>query len=121
MNAMDKETQAELDRLEREIWLENKDLTEIMADDVLKDLDALLNECAADHPEEKESVLETMVPLEVAFQNTAEEKEERPDDTEEETDDEHKKDGLTIGLLITASTLCIGIIGVMIYWLENFL
>jgi hypothetical protein len=32
-----------------------------------------------------------------------------------------RRDGLTIGLMITACFLCLGIIGVMIYWLEMFL
>ncbi|MBE6960574.1 MAG: hypothetical protein E7448_07645 [Ruminococcaceae bacterium] len=134
MDAMDKETQAELDRLEREIWLDNKDLTEIMADDVLKDLDALLSEETVDQPAEEEAVPEKMAPLEIVRETTAVESAEAEkenteevaaddteDKTEEETTDEDKKDGLTIGLLITASALCIGIIGVMIYWLETFL
>ena len=42
--------------------------------------------------------------------------EEEPEDQEPESND-----NLTIGLLITASVLCVAIIGVMIYWLENFL
>ena len=44
---MDKETQAQMDRLEQEIWNEEKDLADILADDVLKDLDELLEEAAA--------------------------------------------------------------------------
>ena len=45
---MEKDIQAELDRLEREIWGEDKDLSDILADDVLSDVDALLAQEAAE-------------------------------------------------------------------------
>ena len=106
---MDKDTQAELDRLEREIWREDKDLTEILEDDVLKDLDEILAQEAAEQAAQKP--VSTFVP------------DEEEDDEEEYEDEEEEgnKDGLTIGLLITACALCVAVIGVMIYWLENFL
>ena len=120
MDAMDKETQAELDRLEREIWNEDIDLTDIMADDVLKDLDALLaqetKEQADQQPEVKEAAPAKPEQKNMEVYDDFEDEDEDADLSEEEN-----KDGLTIGLLITASTLCVGIIGVMIYWLENFL
>ena len=106
---MDKDTQAELDRLEREIWREDKDLTEILEDDVLKDLDEILAQEAAEQAAQKP--VSTFVPDE-------EEDEEEEDEAEEEEDN---KDRLTIGLLIAANALCVALIGVMIYWLENFL
>lgn len=107
---MDKDTQAELDRLEREIWREDKDLSDILADDVLKDLDEILEQEAAEKAANQPAAPEHI------------EDEEDYDDYEDEEDyPDEKKDGLTIGLLITASALCVGIIGVMIYWLENFL
>ena len=34
---------------------------------------------------------------------------------------EKKEDKLLIGLMITASCLCLGIIGVLIYWLVAYL
>ena len=120
MDAMDKETQAELDRLEREIWSEEIDLTEIMADDVLKDLDALLAQEAAEQVAQQPEVREA-APVK-AEKNHIEVYDDFEDDEEDDyLPDEESKDGLTIGLLITASALCVGIIGVMIYWLENFL
>lgn len=110
---MDKETQEQLDRLEREIWGEDKDLSDILADDVLSDVDALLAQEAAEKaaleptPQQSAPVVE---------EEDEEEEEEKPEDQEPESND-----NLTIGLLITASVLCVAIIGVMIYWLENFL
>ena len=109
---MDKDTQAELDRLEREIWSEDKDLTDILADDVLKDLDEILEQESVQE-ERQEPAAPTFVPEEDEDEDVYE------DDEDEEQADSN--DGLTIGLLITASALCVGIIGVLIYWLENFL
>ena len=120
---MDKETQAQMDRLEQEIWNEEKDLADILADDVLKDLDALLDEAAAQsdaqQPKEEPVVTET----------GTEERINAFDDYEDDEDYEdyevnhyrEREERLTIGLLITSCVLCMGIIGVMIYWLETFL
>ena len=109
---MDKETQEQLDRLEREIWGEDKDLSDILADDVLSDVDALLAEEAAEK-----------AALEPTPQQSAPVAEEEDEEEEEDQEDQEPEsnDNLTIGLLITASVLCVAIIGVMIYWLENFL
>ena len=110
---MDKETQAELDRLEKEIWGKDKDLTEIINDDVLKDLEALLGEeAAAPEPVKPASKKQTI-----------EDGEEEMDDFEtfERHQRERASENLTIGLLITGILLCMGICGMMIYWLENFL
>ena len=117
---MDKETQAELDRLEREIWSEDKDLSDILADDVLKDLDAILGLDA------EEEISEQPVAGDAALANAAQETVYEYEDEDvygedEDDSDEERKDGLTVGLMITACALCVGIIGVMIYWLENFL
>ena len=125
MDAMDKETQAELDRLEREIWRGNKDLSDILADDVLKDLDAILGqetvEEAAGQTAAEEAALQEAA-KEIFGSNDQEGNGgEEDEDADEDQSDEVNKDGLTVGLLITASALCVGIIGVMIYWLENFL
>ena len=113
---MDKETQAKLDSLEREIWRDDKDLTDILNDDVLKDVNELL--------QQEEEKKQAQKPAPEAPQPEEEEPETEVDedeDDEEEEDELSGKDRLTIALLITASVLCIGIIGVMIYWLENFL
>jgi hypothetical protein len=107
---MDKDTQEELDRLEREIWREDKDLSDILADDVLKDLDEILEKEAAEKAAQKPPV-----------QEFVDDEEDEDDEDDEEDEPGESKDGLTIGLLITASALCVAIIGVMIYWLENFL
>ena len=101
---MDKETQEQLDRLEREIWGEDQDLSDIIADDVLSDVDALLAQENAKNPPK-----------------TPPQQDEDDEDEEDEYEETDDHDGLTIGLLLTASALCVGIIGVMIYWLENFL
>ena len=120
---MDKETQAQMDRLEQEIWNEEKDLADILADDVLKDLDELLEEAAAqsDSQQPREEP--------VAPEAKTEERLNAFDDYEDDEDYEdyevnhykEREDRLTIGLLITSCVLCMGIIGVMIYWLETFL
>ena len=110
---MDKDTQAELDRLEREIWSDNKDLTDIMEDDVLTELDEIL--------EQEPAPAEDQTPAAPTFVPEEDDEDEDLYEDEEDFQDEGGKDGLTIGLLITASALCVGIIGVLIYWLENFL
>ena len=38
-----------------------------------------------------------------------------------EVEPEKKNDKLIIGLMITASVLCLGIIGILVYWLNAFL
>jgi hypothetical protein len=111
---MDKETQEKLDSLEREIWREDKDLSDILNDDVLKDVNELLQQ-----EEQKKAAQQPEEP-----QPAADESDDEDEDNEDEDEEENEmtgKDRLTIALLITASVLCIGIIGVMIYWLENFL
>jgi hypothetical protein len=105
------EKQRTLDRLEREIWGEDKDLSDILADDVLSDVDALLAQEAAE-----KAALEPTPQQSAPVVEEEDEEEEEPEDQEPESND-----NLTIGLLITASVLCVAIIGVMIYWLENFL
>ena len=114
---MDKELQEQLERLEREIWGEDKDLSDILADDVLSDVDALLAQDAAER-----AAREPEVP-QPAPEPAPQEPEEEEDEDEEDDDPDvdPAKENLTLALLIIASVLCMGVMGVMIYWLETFL
>lgn len=47
--------------------------------------------------------------------------EERSPEINENEETHRKNDKLTIGLLLTVCFLCLGLIGVMIYWLETYL
>ena len=122
---MDRETQAEMDRLEREIWSEDKDLSDILADDVLKELEDLLGQ--QDEEEEVQPYMEAFVhPNAKAapaprIQDDYEEEEEYEYHHYRHEDHAESNDKLIVGLLIAANALCVSLIGIMIYWLETLL
>ena len=122
---MDKETQAEMDRLEREIWSEDKDLSDILADDVLKELEDILGQQAEE--DEVQPQMEAFVhPNAKAMsrpqvQEEYEEEEEDEDDGYRQDDNAGSNEKLIVGLLIAANALCVSLIGIMIYWLETLL
>ena len=95
------DTRKELERLERELLAEEEigEIPELALDD-LEEPVAYSND-SNDYSEELQEFAET--------------------GGEEATGKEKKNDKAIIGLMITASVLCLGIIGVLIYWLEVFL
>ena len=44
----------------------------------------------------------------------------RTEQRKNQIEEKRRKDQILMALMITASVLCLGIIGVMIYWLEHF-
>ena len=114
---------------EKKEWelLEKELLTYDLSDDedLLADISALLQD---DHPAEgtQSNVLADDPVLPELEQALAEEKEDplqarRAERRKKDAAAKERDDKWVIGLLITACFLCVGIIGVLIYWLENFL
>ncbi len=108
---MDKDTQQELERLEKEL-LTSEELSEdaLISDD---DLVAIFDDLA-DPVDDNRVYAQTFSDYDEELDAFAENGGELP----------QKRvfgDKLTIGLMLTASALCLGIIGVLIYWMEAFL
>jgi len=116
-----KDTQEELDRLEQELLEEelqpeeDVDLDELL----LREVIAEFSEPAFEDPDTIREPEEGMVYSNYAndygeeLQNLAE--------TGEVEENKKKNDKVIIGLMITASLLCAGIIGILLYWLNAFL
>lgn len=116
-----KDTQEELDRLEQELLADEPQPGE---EDI--DLDeALLTEVLSEYAEpafdDPDKIHEPAEPQ--AYSNYANDygKELEAFAETGETEPEKKGDKLMIGLMITASVLCAGIIGILLYWLNAFL
>ncbi len=107
---MENDTQKELERLESELLTEAEELTE---EDLLADLDleGIFDELA--EPVE--------VPEHAAYSNYPNDYSDELQDFAEPPEKQYFSDKLTIGLMLTACGLCLGIIGVMLYWLNTFL
>ena len=114
---MDKDTREELERLEQELLADLPETDELREEDLLADVD--LDEIFEDLAD----------PVEVSEENAysnfsnvySDELQEFADNGGEEPQKRYFGDKLTIGLMITVSALCLGIIGMLIYWLEAFL
>ena len=115
---MDKDTREELERLEKELLSEQPEADEISEDELLSELEleAIFAENAdpIDAPDD-----------DAVYSNYSN---DYSDDLQEFADnggEEPKKrvfgDKLTIGLMLTVCALCLGIIGVLIYWVGAFL
>lgn len=104
------DTRKELERLERELLAEEAPVEEEGIDGP-----------AFDDPEEIYDSEEPMVYCNYSNDYGKELQEFAETGGEEATGKEKKNDKAIIGLMITASVLCLGIIGVLIYWLEVFL
>ena len=111
-----KDTQKELDRLEQELLAE-----EPVEEETVKTDEELLEEIL----EELTEPADEQIPKEKdAYSNYANDYGEELKAFAEsgETEPEKKRnDKLLIGLMITASLLCAGIIGILVYWLRVLL
>ena len=115
-----KDTQEELDRLEQELLAEevqpeeDVDLDEALLTEVMEEF----SEPAFDDPDKIREPAGGVVYSNYA--NDYGEDLQRLADTGE-TEPKKKNDKVIIGLMITASVLCLGIIGILLYWLNTFL
>jgi len=110
-----KDTQKELDRLEQELLAE-----EPKTEETAKTDEELLEEIL----EELVEPADEQIPGEKdAYSNYANDYGEDLEAFARSGETEPKKgnDKLLIGLMITASLLCAGIIGILVYWLRVFL
>ena len=109
------DTNKELERLQRELLAEESDdLDELLADFLDEPTPAF------DDPEKIYEPEEPMVYCNYSNDYGKDLKEfaENGGDMKKK---KKKDDKVLIGLMITASVLCLGILGVLIYWLETFL
>lgn len=112
-----RDTQEELQRLENELLSDEMKENETPEEDLLDPefLKGVFTEPAFEDPDVIKDPEEPLVYRNFSndYGNGAE-PEAAPGDTK-------KADRIDMGLMITASCLCLGIIGVMIYWLTAFL
>ena len=114
---MDKDTREELERLEQELLADLPETDELSEEDLLADVDL------------EEVFAEVADPVEISGEDAysnfsgdySDELQEFADNGGEEPPKRYFGDKLTIGLMITVSALCLGIIGMLIYWLNAFL
>ena len=115
-----KDTQEELDRLEQELIAEETqqpediDLDEELLTEVIEEF----SQPAFEDPDKIREPAEGVVYSNYA--NDYGEDLQRLADTGE-TEPKKKNDKVIIGLMITASVLCLGIIAILLYWLNAFL
>ena len=121
-----KDTNKELDRLERELLADCKPVTDEEVDSILDD--ALLREILAEGKEpafaDPDKIREPAEPMTYCnYSNDYGRDISDPAENggEEKMAKKKKSDKVLIGLMITASALCLGIIGLLIYWLEAVL
>ena len=105
---MEKDTQKALEEFEEALQAEAKELTE---EDLLADLEGIFDELS-DPVEVDENAV---------YSNCPNDYEDDLQDFADQTEKRVFGNNLTIGLMLTACALCLGIIGVMIYWLNHFL
>ena len=115
---MKDDTREELERLEKEL-LEQEPVQE--EEDLLDD--ELLREVFAEPAfEDMEQIHEPEEPMVYCnFSNGYGRDLEQTEENEEEQPEKEKDDKVNIGLMIAVSALCLGIIGVMIFWLIKYL
>lgn len=118
------DTQKELERLEKELLEEQpqEDGVDVILDDEL--LWEIIAEGATPAFEDPETIHEPAEPMVYCnYSNDyGKDLQAEPKDLEEETAAKKKRsDKLIIGLMIAASALCVGIMGILIYWWEAFL
>jgi hypothetical protein len=104
---MEKDTQKALEEFEKALRTETKELTE---EDLLADLGGIFDELSD--------------PVEVddnaVYSNNTNDYTDDLEDFANQTEKRVYGPKLTLGLMLTACALCLAIIGVMIYWLNNF-
>ncbi len=103
------DTNQELERLEKELLAVEDPLAD-------EELFALLNDEPAPAFDAPEDIQEAQEP---AYRNYSNNYGQTPGEASEVT--ASKDDKVVIGLLITASALCLGILGVLVYWMEHFI
>ncbi len=107
-----------LERIQKELLDEEETIS---LDDILEDeeLNALLNEKPVPAFEDPEQICEPEG--EMQYNNYANGYGESEQEEEDQEEQEKKRDKVLIGLMITASVLCLGILGILIYWLAVLL
>ena len=115
------ETKKELRRLEKELMAEQPhedDLDVILNDELLREIMAEDAKPAFEDPQKIHEPAEPMV-----YRNFSNDygKDLEKKAGETEMAKKKKNDKLLIGLMITACALCLGIMGILIYWWEMFM
>jgi hypothetical protein len=114
-----RDTQEELERLEKALLNDETTVIETPPEDLLDPefLKGVFTEPAFEDPDVIKDPEEPLVyrNFSNAYGTEPTEKPEAP------AAGSAKDDRITMGLMITASCLCLGIIGVMVYWLTTFL
>ena len=104
------DTRRELERIERELLAEEE-----------RELPDDMDGPAFDDPEKIYDPKEPMVYCNYSNDYGKDLKNFAENGGEEDMSKKNKKDKTIIGLMVTASVLCLGILGILIYWLEVFL
>ena len=118
---MDKDTREELQRLEEELL--EQECEEITEEELLEDIKKTLTETAVpafENPDEIKDPEEPLVYCNYSNDYCGQLQEFADNGGEEKSEAPRVNNKLTVGLLITASALCLGIIGILIYWLNVF-
>ena len=113
---MKDDTREELERLEKELLEQEPEQEELLDDELLRTVFA---EPAFEDMDQIHEPEEPMVYCN--FSNGYGRDLEQSEEYEEEQPEQSKADKVNIGLMIAASVLCLGIIGVMIFWLAKYL
>ena len=114
------DTQKELERLEKELLEEEEADVDKAVDEILLDEDLLRVIMTADAEpafDDPDKIHEPEGPM--VYRNFSNDygNDQQADDQAEQK----KKDKTIIGLMIAASCLCLGIMGILLYWLLTFL
>ena len=114
----------ELERIERELLAEEPQEDTLPEDDILAD--ELIREVMAEHSgpafEDPDVIHEPEEPMVYCnYSNDYGKDLQEFAENGGETDKKKKDDKIQMGLMIAASCLSLGIIGVLIYWIEAFL
>jgi len=115
------DTQRELERIEQELLLTEEAYDQDAEEDIIQVLLAEQDGPAFDDPEKIHDPEEPMV-----YRNFSNDYGNEPKDQEEKPRKSGKskkrhRDRVLAGLMVTASVLCLGILGILVYWLEAFL
>lgn len=114
------DTRKELERIQNELLKdETVSLEELLQDEELNALLQEPTEPAFDDPEKIHDPRQPMVYQNYANQYGSAEKKAQEESRMARR--KQKDDKIIVGLMITASALCLGIIGVLAYWLTVFL
>ena len=115
------DTRKELERLEKELLTEDELPVPFTDDDVFLN-DDLLREVLAEDKEpafqDPDKIYEPEEPME--YYNYSNDYGKEPRQEAQLMKKQKRNENAIIGLMITASVLCLGIIGILIYWLEVF-